>query len=130
MRFWPAAVSPRRLNFARLLRRPTIAELDALATKAPRQADALKKLLDIDAPRRIGELAEEAGVSEAVFRSLERKGWLTIETAEVARDPFARETFLPTTELVLNAEQRRAVDAVKEFEQNIRQAKAEARTAA
>ena len=108
-----ASVAPRRLNFARLLRRPTVAELDALATKAPRQADALRALQDVDAPRRIGELAEEAGVSEAVFRGLERKGWLTIETAEVARDPFAGETFLPTTELVLNAEQRHAVDSIK-----------------
>ena len=108
-----ASVAPRRLNFARLLRRPTVAELDALATKAPRQADALRALQDVDAPRRIGELAEEAGVSEAVFRGLERKGWLTIETAEVARDPFARETFLPTTELVLNVEQRHAVDSIK-----------------
>ena len=109
-----ASVSPRRLNFARLLRRPTAAELDALTAKAPRQADVLRAFQEVDAPRRIGELAEEAGVSEAVFRSLERKGWLTIETAEVARDPFARETFLPTTELVLNAEQRHAVDAIKE----------------
>ena len=108
-----ASVAPRRLNFARLLRRPTVAELDALATKAPRQADALRALQNVDAPRRIGELAEEAGVSEAVFRGLERKGWLTIETAEVARDPFAGETFLPTTELVLNAEQRHAVDSIK-----------------
>jgi primosomal protein N' (replication factor Y) len=107
-----ASVSPRRLNFARLLRRPTPAELEVLATRAPRQADALRTLLDVEAPRRIGELAEEAGVSEAVFRSLERKGWLTIETAEVARDPFARESFLPTTELVLNAEQRHAVDSI------------------
>jgi primosomal protein N' (replication factor Y) (superfamily II helicase) len=109
-----ASVSPRRLNFARLLRRPTVAELDALATKAPRQADALRTFQDLDTPRRIGELAEEAGVSEAVIRSLERKGWLTIETAEVGRDPFAHETFLPTTELVLNAEQRHAVDSIKD----------------
>jgi primosomal protein N' (replication factor Y) (superfamily II helicase) len=109
-----ASVAPRRLNFARLLRRPTVAELDALATKAPRQADALRILQNVDAPRRVGDLAEEAGVSEAVFRSLERTGWLRIETAEVARDPVAREIFLPTTELVLNTEQRQAVDSIKE----------------
>ena len=109
-----ASIAPRRLNFARLLRRPTVAELDALATKAPRQADALRALQSVDAPQRVGELAQEAGVSEAVFRSLERTGWLRIETAEVARDPFAREIFLPTTELVLNAEQRQAVDSIKE----------------
>ena len=33
----------------------------------------------------------------------------TIETEEVARDPFAGETFLPTNDLVLNAEQSPAV---------------------
>ncbi|HVJ58018.1 MAG TPA: hypothetical protein VM574_09290, partial [Terrimicrobiaceae bacterium] len=110
-----ASVSPRRLNFARLLRRPTVADLDALTAKAPRQADALRTLQNVEAPRRVSELAEEAGVSEAIFRSLERKGWLIIETAEVARDPFAREIFLPSAELVLNAEQRHAVDSIKQM---------------
>jgi primosomal protein N' (replication factor Y) (superfamily II helicase) len=109
-----AAVSPRRLNFARLLQRPSAAELDALARKAPRQADALQVVRDADGPRPVAELAEAAGVSEAVFRALERNGWLAIEAGEVARDPFANETFLPTRDLVLNPEQRLAIDAIKE----------------
>jgi primosomal protein N' (replication factor Y) (superfamily II helicase) len=109
-----AEVSPRRLNFARLLRRASSAELDALTTRAPRQADALRLLQNADGPKPVAQLAQEAGVSEQVFRTLERKGWLTIETGEVARDPFAHERFLPTSELALNAEQRHAVDSIKE----------------
>ena len=108
------AMSPRRLNFARLLREVSTADLEALSRKAPRQADALRAVHEAGGPRPVAELAETAGVSEAVFRALERHGWLTIETGEVARDPFAHETFLPTSDLVLNAEQRLAVEAIKE----------------
>jgi primosomal protein N' (replication factor Y) len=109
-----ATVSPRRLNFARLLRKVSAADLDLLSRRAPRQADALRAIQAADGPRPIAKLAEAAGVSEGVFRALERRGWLAIELAEVARDPFANETFLPTSDLVLNAEQSLAVEAIKE----------------
>jgi primosomal protein N' (replication factor Y) len=109
-----AAVSPRRLNFARLLRKVSATDLDLLSRRAPRQADALRAVQAADGPRPIAELAEAAGVSEGVFRALERRGWLAIETGEVARDPFANETFLPTSDLVLNAEQSLAIEAIKE----------------
>ena len=109
-----AAVSPRRLNFARLLRTASAGEIEALARKAPRQADALQAVQDAGGPRPVAELAEAAGVSDTVFRALERNGWIAIESGEVARDPFANETFLPTSDLVLNAEQSLAVEAIKE----------------
>ena len=109
-----AAVSPRRLNFARLVRDVTAADLAVLARKAPRQADALRAVQEAGQPRPVAELAGKAGVSEAVFRALERNGWLVVEAGEVTRDPFANEIFLPTSDLVLNAEQSLAVEAIKE----------------
>ena len=109
-----AAVSPRQLNFAKLLRKVSDEEIAALARRAPRQADALRAVQDAGRPRPVTELAEVAGVSEAVFRALERNGWVAIAAAEVARDPFSNETFLPTNDLVLNAEQSIAVEAIKE----------------
>ena len=109
-----AKVSPRKLNFVRLAKRASKEEIATLSRKAPRQADALRVIQEIDAPRPVTELAERAGVSESVFRTLERRGWLTIATEEVARDPFAGETFLPSQDLALNAEQSTALKLLKE----------------
>ena len=106
-------VAPRRLNFASLIRKPSSEEMATLARKAPRQADALRAVEEAGGPRSIVELAESAGVNEAVFRALEKNGWLAIEAEDVARDPFSSETFLPTNDLVLNAEQSPAVEAIK-----------------
>ena len=109
-----AKISPRRLNFARLTRRASAEEMAALARKAPRQADALRAVQEAGGPRPVVELVELAGVNESVFRALERNGWVAIEAEDVARDPFSGETFLPTSDLALNAEQSLAVEAIKE----------------
>ena len=109
-----AKISPRTRNFARLTRKASDQEMAALARKAPRQADALRAVQAAGSPRPVTELAEGAGVNESVFRALERNGWVAIEAEDVARDPFSGETFLPTNDLVLNAEQRLAVEALKE----------------
>jgi primosomal protein N' (replication factor Y) len=109
-----AKISPRRLNFARLKRKPSEEEIKALGRKAPRQLDALRAVQEADGPRSIAELAHLAGVHESVFRALERNGWISIEAEEVTRDPFSGETFLPSSELVLNAEQHAAAEALKE----------------
>jgi primosomal protein N' (replication factor Y) len=108
-----AKVSPRRLNFARLKRKPSEEEIAALARMAPRQAEALRALLEAGSGRPITELAQLAGVHDSVFRALERNGWVAIEAEDVARDPFSGETFLPTDELLLNPEQSLAVKAIK-----------------
>ncbi len=109
-----AEVTSRRLNHVRALRVPTEEEMSALARKAPRQADALKAVLASPEPRSVTAAAKTAGVSESVFRTLERNGWVAIESVEVARDPYGGESFLPTTDLCLNDEQRIALLAVNE----------------
>jgi len=105
-------VSSKRRNFARLLRSPSDDELEALTRKAPRQADALRALLDFDESQAVTKLAEAAGVSESVFRVLEKNGWVAIEPEDVARDPYGGETFLPTQDLVLNEEQQAAFEVI------------------
>ncbi|MFZ4682830.1 MAG: replication restart helicase PriA, partial [Terrimicrobiaceae bacterium] len=109
-----AEVTSRRLNHVRVLRTPSEDELAALERKAPRQADALRAALAAKEPRPVAGLAETAGVSESVFRALERNGWVAVESVEVARDPYGGESFLPTTDLSLNDEQRVALQAVNE----------------
>ena len=109
-----AEVTSRRLNHVRVVRIPTADELAALERKAPRQADALRAALAAPEARPVAQLTEKAGVSESVFRTLERKGWVAVESVEVARDPYGGESFLPTTDLCLNDEQRVALKAVNE----------------
>ena len=109
-----AEVSARRRNFVRILRVPSVEELEGLSRKAPRQADALRAVMDSDHPRPVTEVAEAAGVAESVFRTLERNGWVAVEPVAVTRDPYGSESFLPTSDLVLNPEQVLALEGVKE----------------
>jgi len=109
-----AEVAARRRNFVRMVRTPSEDDLAALERKAPRQADALRTVVAAGGPLAVAAAAENAGVSESVFRALEKHGWVVVESVEVARDPFAGESFLPTTDLVLNEEQAVALQAVNE----------------
>lgn len=109
-----AEVAARRRNFVRMVRTPSEDDLAALERKAPRQADALRAVVAAGGPLAVAAAAESAGVSESVFRALEKHGWVVVESVEVARDPFAGESFLPTSDLVLNEEQAVALVAVNE----------------
>jgi len=107
-----AEVSAKKRNFATLLRQPEDADWEALEKKAPRQADALAALEEAGGTGPIAVLASSAGVSESVYRALEKNGWVSIAPEEVARDPHAGETFLPTSDLTLNPEQQAAFELV------------------
>lgn len=107
-----AQVSARKRNFARLIREISEGDFAALQRRAPRQADALRVLKDAGRPLPVAEAAGSAGVSESVFRALERLGWISIEMEHVARDPHSSESFLPTVDLALNPEQTTAMTAI------------------
>jgi len=104
-------VTDRRLNVASLAKPVPDEELAALAKRAPRQSDALKALIAAGKPTPVTVLAEQAGVAEGVFRALEKRGWIQIESVIVARDPYA-EKFVAGAELVLNDEQAAALAVV------------------
>ncbi|MDX2080957.1 MAG: primosomal protein N' [Terrimicrobiaceae bacterium] len=104
-------VSDRRRNVAELAREVTDDELAALQRKAPRQADALRVLRDAGEPVPVAAAAEQAGVAENVFRALEKRGLVRIETKVLARDPYA-ERFVGSSDLVLNPAQEQALAEV------------------
>ncbi|MBN8248054.1 MAG: primosomal protein N' [Verrucomicrobia bacterium] len=56
---------------------------------------------------RLGETTAET------VRKLEDKGYLILAPRREERDPYAHERFLPTTPLVLNAEQASALEAIR-----------------
>ncbi len=105
-------VTEKRRNAARVVRVPEAAELEALDRKAPRQADALRVLLDAGKALPVTEAAATAGVAESVFRTLEKRGLVVIEPLVVARDPYA-ERFVSSADLTLNDEQTAALEAVR-----------------
>lgn len=113
-----AEVSTQKRNFATLLRQPGPDDWSTLERRAPRQADALRELAEAGVPSPVAALAASAGVSESVFRALERGGWISIAPEEVARDPHAGETFLPTNDLELNEEQKAAFQVICEAVEN------------
>ncbi|MBA4150160.1 MAG: primosomal protein N' [Verrucomicrobia bacterium] len=59
------------------------------------------------------ELLELAETTTETIRRLEDKGLLSIISQISERDPYARETILPTTPLPLNAEQQNAFEKIK-----------------
>jgi len=109
-----AQVGAKKRNVARLLKPVSPEDLAALEKKAPRQADALRALLSAGDALPLAEVAALAGVSESVFRTLEKHGWVAVGSEEFARDPHAGESFLPSSDLVLNPEQSTVMVAVRE----------------
>lgn len=106
-------VGAKTQNAARVAREIGEDELTRLEKKAPRQADALRVLIDAGGgPMAVTLAAAKAGVSESVFRALEKNGLVAIESMKVARNPYA-ERFVAGAELVLNAEQVEAMKAVE-----------------
>ena len=71
---------PRKARYARLSRKPSVDEIEALAIRAKRQAEILR-LLDQagDGRLRLGELETLSKGARAACAALERKGWIHIE---------------------------------------------------
>jgi len=106
-------VGEKRRNTVRLAREISTEEMETLEKRAPRQADALRVLAEADGPVAVTAAAEQAGVAEGVFRTLEKHGLVVIESAVVARDPYS-EKFVSSAAITLNSEQEEALRAVDE----------------
>lgn len=110
-------VSAKKQNTARLLKPITDDQLALIAKRAPRQADALKVLIQAGTPVPVSVASNEAGVSESVYRTLEKNGFVVIESSVISRNPYS-ERFVAGAELTLNAEQETAMKAVIESMEN------------
>ena len=106
-------VTAKKQNTVCLSRKFTESDLEKIAIRAPRQADALRVLIDAGKPLAVTKAANLSGVSEAVFRTLEKHGFVAIEASVVARNPHA-EQYVSGAELTLNTEQEEAMKVVVE----------------
>ena len=64
------------------------AQLAEVIERFPKQHRLLRTLIDVGAPVELREITRQLNVSEAPARSLERRGWVTIEKVECAADPL------------------------------------------
>jgi len=60
----------------------------------------------------VREIYAATGANLAVLRSLEQKGWLSLETREVRRDPLAGDGVSPDTPPQLTSDQRRVWEVI------------------
>jgi primosomal protein N' (replication factor Y) (superfamily II helicase) len=104
-------VAGRQRRNARAARSFTGEEIESIARRAPRQAEALRAVIEAEAPTPIAQLAKSSGIAEAVFNALARNGWIVIESLASERDPYAGETFVASSDHALNPEQAGALDA-------------------
>lgn len=82
---------------------------------APKQAAALRHLLEQDAPLAVGQLARDTDIDSAALRALERKGFVTFSQLEIRRDPTATMPTADTSPVQLTSEQKNAVAAIEKL---------------
>ncbi len=89
------------------------AAIDALRNKTPKQAATLELAMSRE-PMTAAALADAAGVSGSIVKSLEKKGFLAVTRSNIQRDPLAGRIVLPTEPLALFPEQATALELVKQ----------------
>lgn len=82
--------------------------------KLPKRQREVWNIIEERREMPLQELLELAGTTSATVRHLEDKGLVAISAQISERDPYAREHFLPTQPLALNAKQSEALTRIKE----------------
>src|SRR5947207_8267554 len=87
-------------------------ELEKLRKRAPRQAELLEAISRLETPMRAAELLRQTSLDNQTLRALVKRGLAELRDEAVARDPHGNEQFIPTSNLVLNEEQTRALNEI------------------
>jgi primosomal protein N' (replication factor Y) len=130
-------MKPRRVQAVRLSPESLLMEEPWLGIEkaAPRQAEALRKLFDIDesddgtstregarAPIPTLQLARDWSIDLGALRGLEKKGFVEFTTVEQSREPTPHLPPRDTHRVQLTAEQENAVAVINDAQQNVRDA--------
>jgi primosomal protein N' (replication factor Y) len=87
-------------------------ELGDLQKKAPRQAHVLRAAIEVGVPISWRKFQQNAGTTDRTIQQLVDRGLLRVELEKTERDPYANESFIPSLPLVLNPDQKQALDLV------------------
>src|SRR5258706_4051837 len=80
--------------------------------KLSKRQEEIWNIIKAVSPLPLQQLLESTGTTAETVRRLEDKGLITVAPQISERDPYALETILPTTPLVLNAEQGDALHQI------------------
>src|SRR5213593_3499609 len=86
--------------------------LEKLRKRAPRQAELLEAISNLETPMRAAQLLRQTSLDNQTLRALVKRGLAELREEAVVRDPHADEQFIATSNLVLNPEQTRALNEI------------------
>jgi primosomal protein N' (replication factor Y) (superfamily II helicase) len=107
-----AEVGWKKQLFVQSIRKPDQQELEKLRKRAPRQAELLDAILRLEGPTRASQLLRQTSLDNQTLRALVKRGLVELREEAVIRDPHADEEFIPTSNLILNQEQSRALSEI------------------
>src|SRR6266481_2030874 len=89
-------------------------ELEKLRKRAPRQAELLEAISNLETPMRAAELLRQTSLDNQTLRALVKRGLAELREEAVVRDPHGDEQFIATSNLVLKEEQTQALNEVEQ----------------
>src|SRR5881397_1630829 len=87
-------------------------ELDRLRKRAPRQAELVEAISNLETPMRAAQLLRQTSLDNQTLRALVKRGLAELREEAVVRDPHGDEQFIATSNLVLNEEQTCALNEI------------------
>lgn len=109
-----AEVSWKKQLFVTRVREATAEEIEKLQKRAPKQAELLRAVAELNGPILAAELLRRTSLDNQTLRALAKRGFIELREEAVQRDPHAEEQFIASTNLSLNAEQRAALIAIEQ----------------
>jgi primosomal protein N' (replication factor Y) (superfamily II helicase) len=109
-----AEVGWKKQLFVQPVRRIDQAEIEKLRKRAPRQAELLEAISQLEKPMRAAELLRQTSLDNQTLRALVKRGLAELREEAVVRDPHGDEQFIATSNLVLNEEQTHALNEVEQ----------------
>jgi primosomal protein N' (replication factor Y) len=90
------------------------ADIKKLRRRAPRQAELLEAISNLEKPIAATELLRQTSLDNQTLRALVKRGLAELREEAVVRDPHGDEQFIATSNLVLNEEQKHALNEVEQ----------------
>ncbi len=86
--------------------------IDNLRKRAPRQAELLEAIVQLEKPTAAAQLLRKTSLDNQTLRALAKRGLIELREEAVERDPHADEQFIATANLELNPEQSLALNKI------------------
>src|SRR6058998_2905883 len=107
-----AEVGWKKQLFVRPARKIDNEEIEKLRRRAPRQAELLEVIAQLEGAMRAADLLRHTSLDNQTLRALVRRGLAELHEEAAVRDPHADEQFIATSNLALNDEQSLALKGI------------------